>query len=308
MRTNVFSHTYTLAHDFIIICADNARPMKFIPRLTKRLMRYLFGAKHPLAKLTRKSKLFDRFIRKALFDGDNMIVVPKDDIARSRNIPMDISIEDGGNRTVLPSEVVKSVLRNVDDIFIMNFCLCRRSNRCEDYPVERGCIFIGDGVRKIPPEMGRMATAEEAIEYLDECAALGLVHIIGKNKVDRVWLSTGKSKLMTICNCCPCCCLWTVTGYASEGINSVFTRMPGVEISLDANKCIGCGMCQDICFTRAVTITDGKCSIDQKGCRGCGRCADICPADAITITYDESVIDSEVSRFTDMVRGDETKS
>ncbi len=262
-------------------------------------MKYFFNARYRLARWTRKSRFFNRIVRKGLFDKDDMIVVPKDGVARTRRIEMDIDIPDAGDRTVLPSDVVKSVIRKMDDrIFIMNFCLCRRSNGCEDYPVDHGCIFLGNGTERIPPEMGHMATAEEAEAYLDECASKGLVHIIGRNKLDRIWLSTGKKNdLMTICNCCPCCCLWNVTRDISDDIGAIFKRMDGVEITADREKCIGCGLCQDICFTRAIKIVDGKCELDQAQCRGCGRCADVCMNDAITITYDEAKVESESDRI-----------
>ncbi|MBP5394446.1 MAG: 4Fe-4S binding protein [Candidatus Methanomethylophilaceae archaeon] len=272
--------------------------MKLIPRLAKRTMKFFFHSRYRLARWTRKSRFFGDFVEKVAFENDDIIVIPKDGVVRSRNIEMNIDIPDAGDRTVLPSDAVKSVLRKMDGIFIMNFCICRRSNPCEDYPVDHGCIFLGEGIRNIPPEFGHVATPEEADAYLDECADLGLVHIMGRNKLDRLWLSTGrKNRLMTICNCCPCCCLWNMTRDISEGIGGAFKRMDGVEISADTEKCIGCGMCQDICFTKAVKIVDGKCTIDDSQCRGCGRCAERCPKDAITITYDESKVESEAERI-----------
>ena len=273
--------------------------MKLVPRVTVRVMGLFFNSRYRLARWTRKSRLFGRMVRRGLFDGDDMIVVPKDAVARSRRIEMDIDIPDAGERTVLPSEVVKRVIRRLDDrIFIMNFCLCRRSNKCEDYPVDHGCIFLGNGTERIPPEMGHMATAEEAEAYLDECASKGLVHIIGRNKLDRIWLSTGRrNDLMTICNCCPCCCLWNVTRDISADIGSIFKRMDGVEVMVDEGKCIGCGLCADICFTKAIRIEDGKSVLDADRCRGCGRCADVCPGDAITVTYDEDRVESESARI-----------
>lgn len=273
--------------------------MRFIPRLTVRVMGLFFNSRYRLARWTRKSRVFGNAVRKGLFDGDDMVVVPKDAVAHSRRIEMNLDIEDAGDRTVLPSEMVKSVIRKMDDrIFIMNFCLCRKSNKCEDYPVDHGCIFLGNGTERIPPEMGHMATVEEAEAYLDECASKGLVHIIGRNKLDRIWLSTGKKNdLMTICNCCPCCCLWNVTRDISDDIGAIFKRMDGVTVNTDSGRCIGCGLCMDICFTKSIKIEDGKCVLDQDRCRGCGRCADVCPNEAITITYDEAKIESESDRI-----------
>lgn len=273
--------------------------MKAVPRLTVRTMGLFFNSRYRLARWTRKSKFFNRIVTKWFFDEDEMVVLPKDSVAKTRKVEMNLDIEEAGERTVLPSDVVKSVIRRLQDkIFIMDFCLCRKSNKCEDYPIDRGCIFLGNGTDRIPPEMGHHATIEETEAYLDECASKGLVHIVGRNKLDRIWLSTGsKNRLVTICNCCPCCCLWNVTRDISDEIGSSFKRMDGVDVVTDSDRCLGCGLCRDICFTRAITIEDGKSSINQKLCRGCGRCADICPAEAITLTYDETKVESESARI-----------
>ncbi len=274
--------------------------MKLIPRVAVPTMKYFFGSRYALAAFTKKSKMFNKVVMKSLFDKDDMVVLPKDKVVL-KNIKTDISIEDAGERTVLPSEVVNEMLRRADKIFIMNFCLCRRSSKCEDYPIDHGCVFLGSGTDRIPPEFGRKATSEEAIEYIKECGDLGLVHIIGRNKLDRIWLSTGKkNELLTICNCCPCCCLWNVTRNISDEIGSLFKRMETVEVTIDSEKCVGCGKCADICFTKAITLEDGKASIDDVLCRGCGRCLEKCNSDAISLSYDPESVSSEIDRIASM--------
>ena len=275
--------------------------MKIIPHLSVWSLKYVFNTRYWLARQTRRSKTFNRVIKKTLFDGDDMIVLPKDGVVK-KTVPVDIEIEDPGDSTVLPSEVVKRVISSADDIFIMDFCLCRKSNGCTDYPVDHGCVFLGKGVHKIPSEFGHLATAEEANTYIDECTDLGLVHIIGRNKLDSIWLSTGNKKdLMTICNCCPCCCLWNVTRNISDDIGDVFKRMEGVNVTLDSEKCVKCGTCSEVCFCKAVRIEDGSFSIDQKHCRGCGRCVEGCPTGAIALSYDDSAIDDIVGRIGSLV-------
>jgi len=276
--------------------------MKIVPRMSKSFTGLVFNSRYRLAAFTRKSKTFNKIVGKMLFEDDDMIVVPKDKVA-TRTIETNIEIEDAGESTVLPSDVVKNLIRRADDIFVMNFCLCRKSNKCEEYPVDHGCVFMGKGVHKIPPEFGHLATPEEACAYIDECGELGFVHIIGRNKLDSIWLGTGDKKdLMTICNCCPCCCLWNMTRNISDEIGGLFKRMDGVEVTLDADKCIQCGSCSEICFTKAVKINDGRFEIDQNLCRGCGRCAEGCPADAITVTYDEGAIEGITERIGSLVK------
>ena len=274
--------------------------VKIIPRLSVRILPHLFRTRYRLASWTKSHKHFGNIIRRIAFSEDDMIVLPKDSVVR--DISVDISVDSAGDRTVLPSDIVKEVIRGSDHIFIMNFCLCRKSNRCDDYPVDHGCIFMGKGTERIPKEFGRMATPDEAIAYIDECSELGLVHIIGRNKLDSLWLSTGNKKdLMTICNCCPCCCLWNMVRDISDNIAECYKRMDSVEVSANPERCIGCGMCSDICFTKAINIVGGRCSISDSMCRGCGRCAEVCPNDAITLTYDRSIVSSEVERIRSLV-------
>ena len=280
----------------------NPVPMKAIPRTFVRVNRFIFNGRYRLAALTRRSRFFNRVVSKLMFDGDDMVVLPKDHVVR-RTIETDIRIEDPGDTTVLPSDVAKAMISRADDIFIMNFCICRKSNKCDDFPIDHGCVFMGKGVHKIPPEFGHLATREEAKAYIDECSDLGFVHIIGRNKLDTIWLSTGDKKdLMTICNCCPCCCLWNMTRNISDEIGSVFRRMEGVTVTLDPAGCIGCGSCRDICFCKAIEVKDGVFCIDQGLCRGCGRCVEECPTDSISISYDEKAVDSVIDRVGSLVR------
>lgn len=273
--------------------------MSIIPKLSVRILPHIFNTRYRLARWTRKSKTFGKIIERLLFHEDDMIVLPKDSVAKTIDVNIDVS--SSGDRTVVPSDVVKEIIRESGNIFIMNFCLCRKSNKCHDYPVDHGCIFLGKGIHKIPPEFGRVATPEEAVTYIDECSDLGLVHIIGRNKLDSIWLHTGSKKdLMTICNCCPCCCLWNVVRDISDDISGTFRKMDGVEVSVDTDKCIGCGKCEKICFSKAISITDGKCTIDAK-CRGCGRCADVCPKKAIEITFDPSLVDGQIAKLRELV-------
>ena len=164
--------------------------VKLIPKLSAKILPFFFNTRYWLARQTRKHKHFGNFIRKRFFDGDDMVVLPKDSVVKDINV--DISIDSAGDRTILPSDVVKALIDRTDDIFIMNFCLCRKSNSCKDYPINHGCVFLGRGIRKIPEKFGRVATKDEAKAYIDECTELGFVHIIGRNKLDSMWLNVKK--------------------------------------------------------------------------------------------------------------------
>jgi len=275
--------------------------MGIVSGISVFLVNRVFNTRYRLARWTRKYPRFGRLVKRIAFDGDDMSVLPKAGTARVR-VDLNIEVENAGERNVVPTDMIKNVLRRSEKIFIMDFCLCRQSNKCKDYPVSKGCIFIGKGTERISPKYGRFVTPDEACDYIDECDRLGLVHIIGRNKLDSLWLHTGKhTDLMTICNCCPCCCLWNMVRDIDGGIASTYRRMAGVEVSVDRDKCIGCGICMEKCFVKAIRIIEGKCELDDAKCRACGRCSEECPKEAITLTYDPAVIDSEADRIFGLV-------
>jgi len=189
---------------------------------------------------------------------------------------------------VLPSRVVDQFIQNASVHWIMDFCICRESSRCEDYPRQYGCIFLGEAARNINPRLGRLVSKEEALNHARRCREAGLVHLIGRNKLDVVWLGAGPGeKLLTICNCCPCCCLWKMLPEVDPQIGAKVTRLPGVEVRV-TERCLGCGTCsQGACFVKAIRVVDGRAQIDSS-CRGCGRCVEACPNEAIELTIDEA--------------------
>ena len=56
---------------------------------------------------------------------------------------------------------------------------------------------------------------------------------------------------------------------------------------VDAEKCVACGACADICAHGAPNLTDGVMHIDWNKCAGCGRCLHVCPVDAIHSSFED---------------------
>lgn len=55
-------------------------------------------------------------------------------------------------------------------------------------------------------------------------------------------------------------------------------------LMLDADKCVGCGMCADVCPHAVFEVAQRKVRLrDRDGCMECGACALNCPAGAITV-------------------------
>ena len=237
----------------------------------KRAFRYRFF----LARLTKVPPLGHIF-DKLYFEKDEIYYLPKESV-----LEVNREMSEPGS-LVLPSQVLERLVDEAEHHFLMNYCICRRSNECKDYPMELGCLFLGEATTTIDSRFGRQVNKEEALEHLKKCREAGLVHLVGRNKLDSAWLSARPDdRLLTICNCCPCCCLWMMLPKMREDLSSKVQRMPGVEISVNAD-CTGCGFCVDSCFVDAIVINEKKAAIGPQ-CRGCARCVDICPENAIDV-------------------------
>lgn len=66
--------------------------MKAVPYISVRALKYVFGTRYRLAAFTRKSKVFNKIVGKKLFDGDDMVVLPKDKVV-SRTIETNIEMK-----------------------------------------------------------------------------------------------------------------------------------------------------------------------------------------------------------------------
>ncbi len=53
-------------------------------------------------------------------------------------------------------------------------------------------------------------------------------------------------------------------------------------MSVCANSCIGCGLCEKECKFDAIHVEGGVAVIDYAKCKGCKLCTKVCPRDAIT--------------------------
>ena len=267
-----------------------SRPVGFV-----KLLQKIFPLRFLLARLT-NIPLVASLVERLLFEGDDLIYLPRD-----RTIPINQSLNRPGEM-VLPSQVVEHFIHQAAYHWIMNTCICREAMQCKDYPIDLGCLFLGEAAMGINPKLGRRVTKKEALEHVRRCREAGLVHLIGRNKLDTVWLNVGPGhKLLTICNCCPCCCLWRVLPHIAPLLGDKVTKMPGVTVTV-TDRCVGCGTCtQDVCFVDAIHMVNGR-AIISDACRGCGRCVDLCPQQAIELTIaDDQFVKRSIDHLSPLV-------
>lgn len=270
-----------------------ARPLWIVNLLKKN-----FGLRYMGAEMT-KWPVLGRVMERALFNGhqtgDALFYLPKDRVIIHQNI------EDQDN-VVVPSSVVAHFIEESKYIFLMNECICRDAAGCKDYDHGIGCIFLGEAVLDINPQLGRLVDQATVKAHVQRAREAGLIHLIGRDKIDSVWMGARPStKLMTICSCCPCCCLFRFLPNLAPKLQKKIERMPMVHVEV-SEACIGCGRCtEDVCFIDAIHLEEGQAVIHAE-CRGCGNCADVCPQGAIKVVVEhDDYIENAIHRLSQAV-------
>lgn len=235
----------------------------------------MWPARHYIAAMTRWP-MIGWLIKKALFEGDYLTFLPSEEALQKNK------------KVALPGVVVDHFIEKANFRFLMNACICRDASSCKSYPVDIGCLFIGEAARQINPSLGRVVSVEEAKALQRRSEKAGLINLVGKNRLDKVWLGVNPvERLLTICHCCECCCLWKLVTVLTDSIAEMVHKMEGVEVVIN-DQCNGCGVCLNYCFVQAISLGDERAVINEERCRGCGRCVLNCAQDAIELTFSDS--------------------
>lgn len=86
---------------------------------------------------------------------------------------------------------------------------------------------------------------------------------------------------------CPLQCVWC---HNPEGI------APQRQLAYFEHKCIGCGMCSEICPNEAHIIRSGTHIVEREKCVACGQCETVCLGDALKI-YGKAYTTEELLRI-----------
>jgi len=218
------------------------------------------------------------------FINDTRVFMVPDDRAFQINISESVDVPEN---MVLPSELAEHFIRSAKHLFITDFCWCREAGGCKDYPVDLGCIFMGEAVLSVDPRWGREVSIEEALDHIGKAKEAGLILSTGKIYGDSILFGLKPhDKLMTICCCCPCCCALGFFKNMPSSLSMTYAKLPGIEVRV-TDRCIGCGTCEDnVCTFYAIQVVDGQAVIGEE-CRGCGRCVLQCPEQAIELLIND---------------------
>jgi Pyruvate/2-oxoacid:ferredoxin oxidoreductase delta subunit len=152
-------------------------------------------------------------------------------------------------------------------------CPCRsaRANPCKPLDV---CIIVGEPFVGMMidhhPERGRRITQQDALRILQEEDDRGHVH-------HAFFKDALLGRFYAICNCCTCCC----AAIQSHRSGNPMLASSGYQAVVDADLCIGCGVCESYCQFQAIHVTNGLNQIQAETCMGCGICVSKCPQEAI---------------------------
>jgi len=200
---------------------------------------------------------------------------------RASYIPVRVEVE-RPQSVVLPTQRVERLIRESPFRFVLHQCLCRSLEPCKNYPIEIGCLFLGEGAREIAPSLGKEVTVEEALAHHRKALEAGLIPMMGRLRWDSIWLGVKRAdQLLTLCHCCECCCYFRLYRFLPREAAQGLRKLEGLEVSV-GETCDGCGICVERCFIRARSLKGGKAVVGDN-CRGCGRCALVCPCQAVRV-------------------------
>ncbi|RTR38006.1 FAD-binding protein [Shewanella canadensis] len=168
-----------------------------------------------------------------------------------RVIPIQTAI-DGETRSASYEEVSKYL--NNNSLFSLSDCACRTSREAMGegcgHLKEDMCIQMGHAAEYyIRTGRGKKITREDAFEVIKKAEENGLMHSMPN--------FDGSGETHAICNCCGCGCF--ALRLASMWQNPDMVRSNYV-VKIDAEQCVACGECVEVCPTNALKLGQKLCS------------------------------------------------
>ncbi len=170
------------------------------------------------------------------------------------------------------------VLAGPPDIVLYE-CACRqiRPDRCQPTAV---CMVIGkpitDFILEHRPQDARRITQQQALDILEAEHRRGHVHA--------AWFKDAMlNRFYAICNCCKCCC----GGMQAMRKGLSLIARSGFVAEIDRELCANCDDCVLACPFDALSKTGEGIRRDWDRCMGCGACEGVCATGAVSLARDE---------------------
>ncbi len=205
---------------------------------------------------------------------------------QSRVVPLHAEVSQSKN-AIVPYQLVDDFIDKAGFIIILNECICRRGMECKDYPIDFGCIMLGEGSRvMLEAGHGKEATAKEAKAYARKGAEHGFAVFAAQAKAEEQMMGIPVDKrhqFIELCFCCPCCCIAmsNLKYYTPEVKKHNFVSVGFVAKALP--DCKGCKDCVDACPAGAIRVNGNKVWVKEDDCIGCGVCQLKCKHDSIKL-------------------------
>jgi ferredoxin len=221
------------------------------------------------------SELFQQYIT---IEEDFMRdLVCRGETQMGRIFPQEPQIPDEYALHVLDYERATNVIETASHIGI-SMCYCRHkalhAGTVCDAPMDICMTFNTTAATLIKHGHARQVDAAECKDLLLEAYAHNLVQF-GENV---------RRNVNFICNCCSCCCEALL---AIKRFGIAQTICSNFITHADAENCLGCGKCKDICPVSAIEMTGEngakKAKVIPEKCIGCGVCVKHCPANALIL-------------------------
>ncbi len=206
--------------------------------------------------------------------------------SHSRVIPLNAEVDKSKN-AVIPYQLIDGLIDDACFRIILDECLCRKGMDCKDYPIDLGCLMMGEGARVLlKGNHGREVSAEEAKKHIREAEKHGLVPFAAHALPEEKTMGVPKNlyrNFLEICLCCPCCCIAmkNLKYYPPSVHKTNFVNVAFVARALP--DCTGCNKCVSVCPAEAIEVDGDKVLVVEDKCIGCGICQNACEYDSIKL-------------------------
>lgn len=202
-----------------------------------------------------------------------------------RTIPINGTIADP--RHIAPYEDVIKIVESQDFLAVSN-CACKQRKKVDPestpctYP-EEVCLHFGGLARYlVENNLSHEIAKEEAKEILKAAAEAGLIHATSNRQQD----------VDTICNCCPCCCVFFESYHILKHEKS--HDFSNYRVRTNSETCKGCGLCVQRCPVKALGLEESSRATSSPSekyaqlihpdfCLGCGVCVYKCPTQSLSL-------------------------